>query len=89
MAKTIKVGKLSYNLKDLIGDGCFSMVYMGFYKATLYGCKKTVAIKQILREHLARDNDFIMQRQEELQQKVGHHPYILGFIYTKIDQDFL
>lgn len=89
MAKTIKVGKLTFNLKDLIGEGCFGMVYRGLFKATLFGRKKIVAIKEVPRYRLTENNDFIIQKQEELQQKIGHHPNILGYLYAKIDQDFL
>lgn len=87
MAKTMKVGKLTYNWKDLIGEGCFCMVYKGHYKSTIFGCKKTVAIKEVPRYRLSENiNDFIIERHMELQQKAGDHPNILGFIYAKIDR---
>jgi len=95
MLKT--VGKLSYDRKKNIGGGRNSFVFSGFYETAgiLEGAadidknKKQVAIKRIQKESFLKNDDIEINREVELMRKIGHHPNILNYIWTEMDDDFL
>lgn len=78
------VGALSFNREKVLGHGRpGTNVFSGFYEKS-----KKVAIKRILRRTF-KDDEIMGNREVKLMEKAGKHPYILRFICTEIDRDFM
>jgi len=75
------IGKLSYDPKDIIGQGAFGIVFSGFYAQST-----PVAIKRI---SIDLNNKSTTQSEVELMIKAKDHPNILRYISKETTDDFM
>lgn len=92
MSKRLKtVGKLRYDLKNILGRGRFGTVFSGLHvylDGSLFRSEKAtpVAVKRVERGFV---DDSVLRWEEELLKKIRHHPNILSYIHTEINVEFL
>lgn len=90
MTTTTRVGKLSYDQKNSLGQRNFGTVYGGIYifSEPIFGREKSmpVAIKRFER---GRVKESVVQHEVDLMKKAGYHPNILSYIHTEMSSDFL
>jgi len=80
---TTKIGKLTYDPKNIIGHGYGTTVFSGYFKRSLiFGRNQPVAIKHILK------ND-VSLKEVEIMKKISDNPYILRVIHIEMTNDFL
>ena len=81
---TTKIGKLRYDSNNIIGSGSYgTLVFSGFFKRSLFGSDKPVAIKRI-----QKGND-VNLKEVEIMKKATDNAYILRFIHIEMTKDFL
>lgn len=87
-----KVGKLSIDKGEKLGQGRFGTVFEGTYSysGSIFRTSKItpVAVKRVLRTQLDED-EFFIQREVELMRESGDHPNILRYVCTEMNDDFL
>ena len=85
---TVTVGKLSYDSKNILGEGNFGTVFSGFYTIVSRGSEwpTPVAVKRVNR---GRVDESVFQQEEKLLKTAGNHPNILSCIHTEMNAEFL
>ena len=73
----VNIGKLSFNRKDVIGNGSFGHVFKGKFENTT-----DVAIKRIVKLDVSQFEKDVMPTLES-------HPNILRFFCVEQDKDFM
>ena len=76
----VKVGKLTFSTKDILGYGAFGTVFRGKLEGTI----DDVAIKRIDKTELKKDFFEI-----EIYPKIQQHPNIVRFHHVEKDEDFV
>ena len=79
---TTKIGKLTYDPKNIIGHGYGTTVFSGHFKRSLFGSNEPVAIKRV-----QKSDDSL--KEVEIMKFTNDNPYILRFIHIEITNDFL
>ena len=93
-APTTRVGKLSYDQKNILGKGNFGTVYGGSYIISepiflaIFGKAKSIPVA-VKRFEKGRVTESVVKKEVDLMKKAGHHPNILSYIHTEISSDFL
>lgn len=77
-----KVGKVSYDPKNIIGTGGFANVYEGLFEDV-----KRVAVKRF--EKSCKDDESAIKREAELLLKANEHPNILRYFCYEMNEDFV
>lgn len=78
-----QIGKVSYNRKDLLGDGSFGTVFKGKFKESEDMPEIEVAIKRIQQINLLKNIETVVMAGIEL------HPNVLKYYCIEEDDDFV
>lgn len=93
MAMT-EVGKLSYDPNMTLGRGSFGTVFSGYYAhldesfnppRQVYS---PVAVKRVDKSQVNESVIQKVQREVEIMKKASHHPNILNYIHTEMNNEF-
>ena len=78
------VGDLSYDTKNILGEGSFgTLVFSGFYRN-----ERAITVKRVQKYYLQDELD-ILQWEVELMNAASDHPNILRYICTEKNDDFV
>lgn len=79
-----KIGKMSYDPKNIIGAGGFANVYEGLFEDV-----KRVAVKRFQKSGRDDDDESTIKREAELMLKANEHPNILRYFCHEVNDDFV
>ena len=79
-----KIGRLSFNRKDLIGEGSYGKIFKGKFKESEGNPEIEVAIKRIETIDAKK-----IEIEIDILEKIEAHPNILRYYCTEEDDDFM
>lgn len=78
-----EIGPISYDRKNLLGEGGFGFVFRGTFRDGESGEESTVAVKQIQHGNVNTD-----EREVDALKKLRDHPNVIRLYGTEKDEHF-